>query len=44
MPFADSKYDLTSIMSTARKLLAGMESTPPLTKRDAWAATFEHVS
>ena len=43
MPFADSKYDLTSIMATARKLLPGMGSAPPLTKRDAWAATFEHV-
>ena len=31
----------TSIMATARKLL-GM-SSDPLTKRDAWAATFEHV-
>lgn len=29
-------------MATARKLL-GMSNTPPLTKRDAWAATFEHV-
>eukprot|EP00041_Stephanoeca_diplocostata_P022889 m.552860 g.552860 ORF g.552860 m.552860 type:complete len:774 (+) comp22168_c0_seq14:39-2360(+) len=40
-PTPTSKYDLTSIMATTRKLL-GMPSTP-LTKRDAWAATFEHV-
>lgn len=42
-PFPDSQYDLTSIMATARKILPGLEQTPPLTKRDAWAATFEHV-
>jgi hypothetical protein len=36
-----SSYDLTSIMATAR-LLLGMPDTP-LTKRDAWAGTFEHV-
>jgi phospholipase C len=40
-PAPNSQYALTSIMATARKLL-GMTS-PPLTKRDAWAATFEHV-
>eukprot|EP01060_Flectonema_neradi_P021254 TRINITY_DN287_c0_g1_i2.p1 TRINITY_DN287_c0_g1~~TRINITY_DN287_c0_g1_i2.p1 ORF type:complete len:632 (+),score=147.59 TRINITY_DN287_c0_g1_i2:45-1898(+) len=40
-PFNNSEYELTSIMATTRKLL-GMDSTP-LTKRDAWAATFEHV-
>jgi len=40
-PAQNSEYALTSIMATARKLL-GMTS-PPLTKRDAWAATFEHV-
>lgn len=36
-----SEYELTSIMATARILL-GMDHTP-LTDRDAWAATFEHV-
>eukprot|EP01063_Lacrimia_lanifica_P004012 TRINITY_DN1223_c0_g8_i2.p1 TRINITY_DN1223_c0_g8~~TRINITY_DN1223_c0_g8_i2.p1 ORF type:complete len:626 (+),score=200.26 TRINITY_DN1223_c0_g8_i2:65-1942(+) len=40
-PAGNSEYDLTSIMATARKLL-GMPETP-LTKRDAWAATFEHL-
>ena len=40
-PAKDSEYDLTSIMATTRKLL-GMDTTP-LTKRDAWAATFEHL-
>lgn len=40
-PAPNSEYALTSIMATARILL-GMKSTP-LTKRDAWAATFEHV-
>lgn len=40
-PAADSQYDLTSIMATARKLL-GMDPAP-LTDRDRWAATFEHV-
>jgi len=41
-PAGNSEYDLTSIMATARKLL-GMHDTPPLTDRDAWAATFEHL-
>jgi hypothetical protein len=41
-PQPSSRYDLTSIMGTMRKLL-GMSSTPPLTKRDAWSATFEHL-
>lgn len=40
-PAADSEYDLTSIMATARILL-GMPDTP-LTKRDAWSGTFEHL-
>lgn len=40
-PSPDSEYDLTSIMATARKLL-GMPNTP-LTLRDAWAGTFEHL-
>lgn len=40
-PFPNSEYDLTSIMSSTRKLL-NMQS-PPLTNRDAWAGTFEHV-
>ena len=41
-PAASSEYDLTSIMATARILL-GMTDTEPLTTRDAWSATFEHV-
>jgi len=40
-PAADSEYDLTSILASARKLL-GIPNTP-LTNRDAWAATFDHV-
>lgn len=40
-PFENSKYDLTSIMSTARKLLD--MPLQNLTGRDGWAATFEHV-
>jgi len=40
-PFGSSEYTLSSIISTARKLLK--LDLPPLTRRDAWAATFEHV-
>lgn len=40
-PAPDSEYDLTSIISTTRKLL-GID-LPPLTHRDAWSSTFEHV-
>lgn len=40
-PFENSKYDLTSIMSTARKLLE--MPLQNLTGRDGWSATFEHV-
>jgi len=40
-PQATSQYDHTSIISTVRKWF-GMTSAP-LTRRDAWAATFEHV-
>jgi len=42
-PTPTSEFELTSIMATARKILPGFEATPPLTKRDAWAATFEFV-
>ena len=42
-PSENSEYDLTSIMATARKLLPVLHRTSPLTKRDAWAATFEHL-
>jgi phospholipase C len=38
-PYLSSEFDLTSILSTTRKLL-NMPSTP-LTARDEWAATFE---
>ena len=41
-PAQNSEYELTSIISTTRKLF-GMTSTPPLTKRDAWSATFEQA-
>jgi len=40
-PANNSEYSLTSIIATTRKLL-NMQS-PPLTKRDAWSATFEQV-
>ena len=40
-PFSNSQYELTSVMATIRKVLN--MSSPPLTKRDAWAATFEHL-
>ena len=42
-PAPNSAYELTSIMATVRKLLPFMNETGPLTKRDAWAATFEHL-
>eukprot|EP00658_Telonema_sp_P-2_P019586 TRINITY_DN17731_c0_g1_i10.p1 TRINITY_DN17731_c0_g1~~TRINITY_DN17731_c0_g1_i10.p1 ORF type:complete len:448 (-),score=107.52 TRINITY_DN17731_c0_g1_i10:437-1780(-) len=41
-PAGNSIYELTSIMATVRKLF-NMEHLGPLTNRDAWAATFEHV-
>eukprot|EP01126_Amoeba_proteus_P037221 TRINITY_DN3830_c0_g2_i4.p1 TRINITY_DN3830_c0_g2~~TRINITY_DN3830_c0_g2_i4.p1 ORF type:complete len:665 (+),score=120.37 TRINITY_DN3830_c0_g2_i4:195-2189(+) len=40
-PAPNSEYELTSIIATTRKLL-NMPTTP-LTKRDAWAATFEDL-
>jgi len=40
-PASNSEYTLTSIIATTRILL-GM-SSGPLTKRDAWSATFEQV-
>lgn len=40
-PANNSEYTLTSIMATARILL-GIPTTP-LTKRDEWSATFEHL-
>lgn len=40
-PANNSEYSLTSIIATTRKLL-GMTSGP-LSKRDAWSATFEQV-
>lgn len=40
-PTPSSEYDLTSILASSRKLL-GIKNTP-LTRRDAWAATFEHL-
>jgi phospholipase C len=41
MPANNSEYDLTSIPATIRKLFN--MSAGPLTRRDAWAATFEHI-
>jgi hypothetical protein len=40
-PAPSSEFELTSIIATTRRLL-GM-SAGPLTARDAWSATFEHV-
>ena len=42
-PTNTSEYDLTSIIATARKLLMDPEDIQPLTRRDAWAGTFEHA-
>lgn len=43
-PYEHSEYDLTSIISTTRKLLNMEVDGPlPLTKRDGWSATFETV-
>jgi phospholipase C len=46
-PFLSSEYDLTSIMASVRKILPIFTSSPadaqPLTRRDAWSSTFEHV-
>jgi len=41
-PAPNSEYTLTSIIATVRKLLDFSDPTP-LTKRDAWSATFEQV-
>lgn len=38
---AVNHYDHTSTIATVRKML-GMTSSP-LTKREAWAATYEHI-
>ncbi len=40
-PQPTSEYELSSIPATLRRLFPQLG--PPLTKRDAWAATFEHV-
>lgn len=40
-PFPTSEYELTSIPATLRKLFPQLGG--PLTKRDAWAGTFEHL-
>ena len=42
-PTPTSEFDLTSIISTVRKMFGtnSGESVKPLTRRDAWAATFE---
>lgn len=39
-PFQSSQFDLTSLIATARTLF---NLTSPLTKRDAWAASFEEL-
>ena len=40
-PFDTSQYELSSIPSTLRKIFPQLGA--PLNKRDAWAATFEHL-
>jgi phospholipase C len=40
-PASDSIFELTSIMATVRKILNINEGA--LTKRDAWAATFDYI-
>ncbi len=40
-PTPPSKYDHTSIAHTLRKILPLKQ--PPLTKREAWSGTFEHI-
>jgi phospholipase C len=40
-PTPTSQYELSSIPATLRRLFPQLG--PPLTKRDEWAATFEHV-
>jgi phospholipase C len=42
-PFESSEYDLTSIIASSRKILRELEPVGPLTARDAWVATWEHV-
>lgn len=42
-PTVTSEFDLTSVMATVRQLLPGMQNMPPLTKRDAWAASFADI-
>ena len=42
-PFQNSEYEHSSIIATSRKLLKVLNGSAPLTKRDAWAATFEHL-
>ena len=41
-PFETSQYELSSIPATLRQIFPQLEQTP-LNKRDAWAATFEHL-
>lgn len=41
-PFPTSEYELSSIPATLRKIFP-MLNQKPLNKRDAWAATFEHL-
>ena len=42
-PFNNSEYDLTSIIASSRKILKVLNDTGPLTQRDAWVATWEHL-
>jgi len=40
-PASNSEFDLTSVIATVRKMLGGDSVSKPLTKRDAWSATFD---
>jgi len=42
-PFANSEYDLTSVMATLRKVSPALMNATNLTARDGWSATFEHL-
>ena len=41
-PACTSEYELSSIPATLRKVFPRLDQTP-LTRRDGWAATFEHL-
>ena len=40
-PANNSEFSITSVIATVRKMLGGDSVSKPLTKRDAWSATFD---